>query len=29
MLAAGDEYNSIKDAIVYAYNQGLTKDEIL
>ena len=29
MLAAGDEHNSIEDAIIYAYNQGLTKDEIL
>ena len=29
MLAARDEYNSIEDAITYAYNQGLTKDEIL
>ena len=29
MLAAGDENNSIEDAIIYAYNQGLTKDEIL
>ena len=29
MLAAGDEHNSIEDAIIYAYNQGLTKDAIL
>ncbi|MCJ8281893.1 MAG: DNA translocase FtsK [Rivularia sp. ALOHA_DT_140] len=29
MLAAGDEHNSIEYAIIYAYNQGLTKDEIL
>ncbi|MEM9925641.1 MAG: DNA translocase FtsK [Cyanobacteria bacterium P01_D01_bin.50] len=29
MLAAGDEHNSIEDAIIYAYNNGLTKDKIL
>ncbi|AFY54377.1 DNA segregation ATPase, FtsK/SpoIIIE family [Rivularia sp. PCC 7116] len=29
MLAAGDEHNSIQNAIIYAYNQGLAKDDIL